>query len=74
MRVRRRVGCVTLGFALEAGAVDEMSPEVEAPLPVVVVVSRPRNSGQVDDDGNRLSDLQQRQRTDIADCADHPCR
>ena len=39
---------------------------------VVVVVSRLRASGHVDDDRDRLSDSRECQRPDVAECADHP--
>ncbi len=41
---------------------------------IVVVENRSKGSGQVDDDGDRLSDLRQRQRSDVAECVDDPCR
>ena len=41
---------------------------------IVVVASRSTGSGQVDDDGDRLSDLRQRQWPHVAERVDDSCR
>ena len=82
---RRTAGTIAYRRSGKCSAV--LGPDCSAlPLPVVVVTggevgrcivvveNRSKGSREVDDDGDRLSDLRQRQRSDVAECVDDPCR